>query len=59
MGWPLTTLCLLYRETEKDPFRIVVTTDFKNILDPLFFSFVAAAVKNKRAPRKAGAAAGR
>jgi len=26
---------------------------------PLFFSFVAAAVKNKRAPRKAGAAAGR
>ena len=30
---------LLYRETEKDPFRTVVTTDFKNTLDPLFFSF--------------------
>ncbi len=30
---------LLYRVTEKDPFRTVVTTDFKNSLDPLFFSF--------------------
>jgi hypothetical protein len=30
---------LLYRETEKDPFRTVVTTDFNNTLDPLFFSF--------------------
>jgi Tol biopolymer transport system component len=30
---------LLFRETEKDPFRTVVTTDFKNSLDPLFFSF--------------------
>ena len=30
---------LLYRETEKDPFRTVVTTDFKNTLDPLFFTF--------------------
>jgi hypothetical protein len=30
---------LLYRETEKDSFRTVVTTDFKNALEPLFFSF--------------------
>ena len=30
---------LLYRETEKDPFRMVVTTDFKETLDPLFFTF--------------------
>jgi dipeptidyl aminopeptidase/acylaminoacyl peptidase len=30
---------LLYRETEKDPFRTVATTDFKNTLDPLFFTF--------------------
>lgn len=30
---------LLYRETEKDAFHTVVTTDFKNTLDPLFFSF--------------------
>jgi dipeptidyl aminopeptidase/acylaminoacyl peptidase len=30
---------LLYRETEKDPFRMVVTTDFKDTLAPLFFTF--------------------
>ena len=30
---------LLYRETEKDPFRMVVTTDFKDTLVPLFFTF--------------------
>jgi dipeptidyl aminopeptidase/acylaminoacyl peptidase len=30
---------LLYRETEKDPFRTVATTDFKETLDPLFFTF--------------------
>jgi dipeptidyl aminopeptidase/acylaminoacyl peptidase len=30
---------LLYRESEKDPFRTVATTDFKNTLDPLFFTF--------------------
>jgi dipeptidyl aminopeptidase/acylaminoacyl peptidase len=30
---------LLYRETEKDSFRTVATTDFKNTLDPLFFTF--------------------
>ena len=30
---------LLYRETEKDPFRMVATTDFKETLDPLFFTF--------------------
>jgi dipeptidyl aminopeptidase/acylaminoacyl peptidase len=30
---------LLYRETEKGPLRTVATTDFKNTLDPLFFTF--------------------
>jgi dipeptidyl aminopeptidase/acylaminoacyl peptidase len=30
---------LLYRETEEDPFRTVATTDFKNTLEPLFFTF--------------------
>ena len=30
---------LLYRETEQEPFRPVVTTDFKETLAPLFFTF--------------------
>lgn len=30
---------LLYRETEKDPFQTKATTDFKETLDPLFFTF--------------------
>ncbi len=30
---------LLYRKTETDPFRAVVTTNFKDTLAPLFFTF--------------------
>ncbi|WP_286953980.1 MULTISPECIES: S9 family peptidase [Aminobacterium] len=30
---------LLYREKEEDPFRTVVTTNFKDSIDPLFFTF--------------------
>ncbi len=30
---------LLYRKTEADPFRAVVTTNFKDTLAPLFFTF--------------------
>lgn len=30
---------LLYRETEKDKFKTVITTNFKQTLAPLFFSF--------------------
>ncbi|HVN82015.1 MAG TPA: S9 family peptidase, partial [Terriglobia bacterium] len=30
---------LLYRKTEPDPFRAIVTTNFKDTLDPLFFTF--------------------
>jgi dipeptidyl aminopeptidase/acylaminoacyl peptidase len=30
---------LLYRQTETDPFRAVVTTNFKDTLAPLFFTF--------------------
>jgi dipeptidyl aminopeptidase/acylaminoacyl peptidase len=30
---------LLYRATEKDPFKIVLTTSFKDSLDPMFFDF--------------------
>lgn len=30
---------LLYRKTETEPFRTVVTTNFKDSIDPLFFTF--------------------
>ena len=30
---------LLYRKTEADPFKAMVTTNFKDTLDPLFFTF--------------------
>ena len=30
---------LLYRKTEKDPFKKVITTNFKESLSPLFFTF--------------------
>ena len=30
---------LLYRATEKDPFKVVLTTSFKDSLDPMFFDF--------------------
>ena len=30
---------LLYRKTEADPFRAIVTTNFKDTLEPLFFTF--------------------
>ena len=30
---------ILYREKESDPFKIVLTTDFRETLDPLFFTF--------------------
>ena len=30
---------LLYRKTEADPFRAIVTTDFRDTLAPLFFTF--------------------
>jgi len=30
---------ILYRETESDPFRVVVTTSFKDTIAPLFFDF--------------------
>lgn len=30
---------LLYRETEKDPFKVVITTNFKETLNPVMFSF--------------------
>ncbi len=30
---------ILYRETEDDTFRVIVTTDFKETLNPLFFTF--------------------
>ena len=30
---------VLYRETEKDPFKPVLTTSFKETLNPLFFTF--------------------
>ena len=30
---------LLYRKTEAEPFRPVLTTDFKDSIDPLFFTF--------------------
>ena len=30
---------LLYRETESDPFEVVVTTNFKDSIGPLFFDF--------------------
>ena len=30
---------LLYRETEADPFQVVVTTSFKDTIAPLFFTF--------------------
>ena len=30
---------ILYRETEADPFRTILTTSFKETLEPLFFTF--------------------
>jgi len=30
---------LLYRATEKDPFKVVLTTSFKDSLEPMFFDF--------------------
>lgn len=33
------TTSLLYRETEQDAFHVVVTTNFKESLNPLFFTF--------------------
>jgi dipeptidyl aminopeptidase/acylaminoacyl peptidase len=30
---------LLYRATEKDPFQVIITTDFKESLEPAFFTF--------------------
>jgi hypothetical protein len=33
------TSSLLYRETEMDPFRHIITTNFKESISPLFFTF--------------------
>lgn len=30
---------ILYRETEEDPFRVVLTTDFRESVSPIFFTF--------------------
>lgn len=30
---------LLYRESEEEPFRVVLTTDFRESVDPLFFTY--------------------
>ncbi len=30
---------IVYRDTEADPFRTIVTTDFRESVDPLFFTF--------------------
>lgn len=30
---------LLYRETELDPFKVILTTSFRETVDPLFFSY--------------------
>lgn len=34
-----TKTSLLYRETENDEFKTIITTDFKESLNPLFFTF--------------------
>ncbi len=33
------TTKLLYRDTEREPFRTIVTTDFREAVDPFFFTF--------------------